>query len=197
MQLILASRSPRRAALLTAAGIPFDVLAADVDEAVRPGETADVHVRRLAEAKALAVSTLAGERPILGADTVVVVDGAILGKPVDEDDARRMLRLLSGRRHEVMTGVCLAWPVAGGRGGNPRTSEVNVAVTAVEFTTLSGREIDWYVSSGEPADTAGAYAIQGLASRFVTRIEGSYSNVVGLPVALVCQLCRAAGLLVS
>ena len=207
MHLILASASPRRADLLAAAGIRFDVIAANVDETILPGEAADAHVRRLAEAKARAVAPRAGERPVLAADTVVVVDGGILGKPVDDTDSRRMLRLLSGRTHEVMTGVCLARranssasPARRPRGsanGEARAYETGVAVTSVEFAELCDQDIGWYVASGEAADKAGAYAIQGLASRFVIRIDGSYSNVVGLPVALVWQLCRKAGLLVS
>lgn len=207
MHLILASASPRRADLLAAAGIRFDVIAANVDERILPGETADAHVRRLAEAKARAVAPRAGERAVLAADTVVVVDGGILGKPVDDTDSRRMLRLLSGRTHEVMTGVCLAWradsPASPARSpraradGEARAYEIGAAVTSVEFAVLCDQDINWYVASGEPAGKAGAYAIQGLASRFVTRIDGSYSNVVGLSVALVWQLCRKAGLLVS
>ena len=207
MHLILASASPRRADLLAAAGIRFDVMAANVDERILPGETADAHVRRLAEAKARAVAPRAGERAVLAADTVVVVDGGILGKPVDDTDSRRMLRLLSGRTHEVMTGVCLAWradsPASPARSpraradGEARAYEIGAAVTSVEFAVLCDQDINWYVASGEPAGKAGAYAIQGLASRFVTRIDGSYSNVVGLSVALVWQLCRKAGLLVS
>lgn len=193
MRLILASASPRRAELLRAAGIAFDVAAANVDESVLPGETPREHVRRLAEAKARAVLPRAGEQPVLAADTVVVVDGVILGKPVDDVDARRMLGILSGRAHEVITGVTLLHEPAKA-GPHVRT---DVAVTTVEFAELSDAEIDWYVASGEPADKAGAYAVQGLASRFVTRIDGSYSNVVGLPVALVYQLCGEAGLLVS
>ena len=149
----------------------------------------------------------AGEKAVLAADTVVVVDGGILGKPVDDTDSRRMLRLLSGRTHEVMTGVCLAWradslasPVRSPRAradGEARAYEIGAAVTSVEFAVLCDQDISWYVASGEPTGKAGAYGIQGLASRFVTRIDGSYSNVVGLPVALVWQACRKAGLLVS
>jgi septum formation protein len=212
--LILASASPRRAELLRAAGIQFDVLPADVDESVLPGETAERHVRRLAEAKARAVVPRAGGRRVLSADTVVVVGGEILGKPVDDGDARRMLRMLSGRSHEVLTGVCLL-RYEGGRGkGEGGTGEdrgdwrqaighgellaaSEVAVTTVEVAPLTEAEIDWYVASGEPRDKAGAYAIQGLASRFVTRIDGSYSNVVGLPVAIVYRMCTKAGLLIS
>jgi septum formation protein len=195
VRLILASASPRRAELLRAAGIHFDVLPADVDESVLPGETAEHHVRRLAEAKACAVLPQAGGRPVLSADTVVVVGGAILGKPADEADARRMLWMLSGRSHEVVTGVCLLRQERERGKGDLATSEV--AVTTVEFAPLTDAEIDWYVSSGEPSDKAGAYAIQGLASRFVTRIDGSYSNVVGLPVGVVYRMCTAAGLLIS
>jgi septum formation protein len=192
MRLILASASPRRAELLRAAGIQFDVLPADIDESALPGESAEQHVRRLSEAKACAVLPRAAGRPVLSADTVVVVAGEILGKPADEADARRMLRLLSGRSHEVMTGICLR--CQGGAGGK-QASEV--AVTTVEFAPLNAAEIDWYVASGEPRDKAGAYAIQGLASRFVTRIDGSYANVVGLPVAVVYRMCTEAGLLIS
>ena len=198
MKLILASASPRRAELLRAAGVEFDILVAIVDESVRPGEAPEAHVRRLAENKARAVMPQAGDRSVLAADTVVVVDATILGKPSDSEDARRMLRRLSGRAHEVVTGVALAFR---GRGSSPRETasdvETVVAVTTVEFAELSDAEIAWYVASGEPADKAGAYAIQGLASRFVTRIEGSYSNVVGLPVAVVCHMCKRAGLLIS
>jgi septum formation protein len=216
MRLILASASPRRADLLRSAGIDFDVIHADVDESVLPGETPEQHVRRLADAKARAVLAKAGARPVLGADTVVVVDGQILGKPRNDGDARRMLRLLSGRQHVVMTGVCLlnsAGPAKAGhdeQGGSPAKAAhyeqrggpaeaghyVQVTVTTVEFAVLTDAEIDEYVASGEPADKAGAYAVQGRASRFVTRIDGSYSNVVGLPVDVVYRLCKLAGLLI-
>ncbi|MGH9254157.1 MAG: Maf family protein [Vicinamibacterales bacterium] len=226
MRLILASASPRRAELLRAARIEFDVLPAAVDESALSDETPEQHVRRLADAKARAVQTQAGNRPVLSADTVVVVDGRILGKPAGDADARRMLRMLSGRSHEVMTGVCLMYGASvkgeGGKGqgtggrdqgtGGKEQGEGDrirttptvetgtataVAVTTVEFAPLTEAEIAWYVASGEPADKAGAYAIQGLASRFVTRIDGSYSNVVGLPVAVVYHLCTRAGLLIS
>jgi septum formation protein len=189
VRLILASASPRRSELLRAAGIAFDVVVAAIDESILPGETPQQHVRRLADAKARAVRERAGERPVLAADTVVVVDGTILGKPADDRDAKRMLRLLAGRSHQVMTGVCLA---DGAKG-----VESVVEVSTVVFAPLTDAEIDWYVASREPFDKAGAYAIQGLASRFVTRVEGSYSNVVGLPVHLVYDLCARAGLLIS
>ena len=184
MRLILASASPRRAELLNAAGIEFDPMPAQVDETVHDGEPPERYVRRVADAKACGVLARSHGRPVLAADTVVVVDGQILGKPVDADDARRMLRLLSGRQHEVLTAVAIS------RGGEDDVCPAASAIerTTVEFAPLSDAEIGWYVDSGEPMDKAGAYAIQGLGSRFVTRIEGSYSNVVGLPIALVYKL---------
>ena len=153
------------------------MIAADIDERVLAGESPEAYVRRLAEEKAKAVAPRAGGRPVLAADTVVVIDGAILGKPADAADARRMLQLLSGRSHAVLTAVCL-------------NSVSRVEITAVEFDRLSPDEIDWYVASGEPMDKAGAYAIQGLASRFVISITGSYSNVVGLPVHVVSRMLK-------
>ena len=179
-RLVLASASPRRAELLRAAGIDFEVAAANVDETLLPGETAREHVARLAEAKARAVHALDGDRIVLAADTVVVVDSQILGKPVDDADARRMLSLLSARTHEVLTAVTVFHP--------GEIVDTRVEATSVEFTRLSDADIDWYVGTGEPLDKAGAYAVQGLASRFIPRIEGSYSNVVGLPIALVYQM---------
>lgn len=173
--LVLASQSPRRAEILRQAGIPFVVRAVPVDETPIPAETPEDYVRRLAEAKARAVPADASEI-VLAADTTVVVDREILGKPVDAADARRMLALLSGRRHEVMTGICLC------RG---EKQICDYAVTAVWFAPMSAREIDDYVASGEPMDKAGAYAAQGAASKFIPRIEGCYFNVVGLPIALV------------
>jgi len=190
--LILASASPRRADLLRAAGIEAEIRPADVDESVYVGESPEGYACRLAREKALAVSARAPGRFVLGADTIVVVDATILGKPSNPDDARRMLRLLSGRRHAVITGVALV-------GSAHPTAQVTsrAASTTVEFASLSEGEINWYVATGEPTDKAGGYAIQGLASRFVTRVEGSYSNVVGLPIALVYQMCTEAGLLLS
>ena len=195
--LILASASPRRADLLRAAGIPFDVRPAHVDERVLPGEPADVYARRVAAEKTRTVAAAAPGRAVLAADTVVVVDGHILGKPRDQEDARRMLGLLSGRTHQVLTAVALVNGAIEGAGGPPARIDTRVAVTNVEFAPLEPREIDWYTRTGEPLDKAGGYAIQGGASRFVTRIDGSYSNVVGLPVALVYQMCTGAGLLLS
>jgi len=144
--------------------------------------------------KARAIAGQANGRPVLAADTVVVIDGLVLGKPVDPDDAKRMLRLLSGRSHEVITAVAL---MSTRRGQSDTSIDAMIESTVVEFAPLGTAEIDWYVATGEPSDKAGAYAIQGLASRFVTRIEGSYSNVVGLPMALVYGMCTRAGILLS
>jgi septum formation protein len=190
VRLILASASPRRADLLRAAGIDVDIQPADVDERIGVDEAPEAYVRRIAEAKARAISEHDRERFVLAADTAVVVDGEILGKPLDAGDAARMLRRLSGRSHQVMSGVSLM------RQGLPAVA-TRVEVTVVEFAPLSEAEIGWYVDSRESNDKAGGYAIQGLASRFVTRIDGSYSNVVGLPMALVYQMCTEAGLLLS
>jgi septum formation protein len=181
--LILASASPRRAELLSAAGIPFEVRPAQVDESLAAGEGPHAYVRRLAVAKAGAVTRLAGEI-VLGADTVVVVDGDVLGKPATATEAAAMLQRLSGRVHEVLTGVALL--------GGERAA-VEVARTAVRFHALSAEEIAWYVATPEPYDKAGGYAVQGLASRFVAALDGSYSNVVGLPVDLVYRLLAAWG----
>jgi septum formation protein len=196
--LILASASPRRAELLRHAGIDFVVMPADVDETVAAGEAPEDYVRRVSESKARVIAARVPGSLVLSADTTVVVAGKIFGKPCDPDDARRMLRALSGRTHEVLTAVTLARPAlspAEGPAvslveGSPFALETGVASTSVEFATLSDPEIEWYVATGEPMDKAGAYAIQGLASRFVVRIAGSYSNVVGLPVALVYGLLR-------
>jgi len=196
-RIILASTSPRRAELLRAAGIEFDVIPANVDETTHSGETPEAYVRRVADAKATAVLRRASGRPVLAADTVVVVDGVILGKPVDRDDAKRMLRMLSGRAHEVITAVTLlsgADPLGPLWGpGKALPALTRVETTVVEFAPLAVDDLEWYVATGEPDDKAGAYAIQGYASRFVTRIAGSYSNVVGLPVSTVFQMFKEAG----
>ena len=180
--LILASASPRRAELLRAAGIRFEILPTNIDETPLPGESPRAHVQRLAEEKARVACSQRPEAIVLGADTVVVVDDRMLGKPRDEADAAAMLRLLSGRDHQVLTGVAVV---------TSAVARSAVDVTIVRFATLTEEEIEGYVLSREPMDKAGAYAIQGLASRFVERIEGSYSNVVGLPVALVYRLLDA------
>jgi len=187
--LVLASASLRRAELLRAAGIRFEVVAADVDERQHDREDAQSYVRRLAAAKAAFVAALRPGRPVLGADTTVVAGDEVLGKPRDAADAAAMLAKLSGRSHWVLTGVCLI--------GSDGRAETAVATTTVEFRRLTDAEIDEYVASGEPMDKAGAYAIQGRARRFVTRFDGDFDNVVGLPVALIQAMCRAAGIQVS
>ena len=208
MHLVLASASPRRVELLRAAGFTFETCAVDIDEAARAGETPASYVRRLAAEKSARgwaavhgpAKAEAGhyvqrkivqekivvqeEIVVLGADTAVVVDGEIVAKPRDASEAAAMLSRLSGRRHEVMTGVSL----------RVRAYELGrVETTAVYFAVLSAAEIAWYVASGEGLDKAGAYGIQGLASRFIPRIEGSYSNVVGLPLHCVYELLNELG----
>ncbi|MBO0727547.1 MAG: septum formation inhibitor Maf [Blastocatellia bacterium] len=183
--LILASSSPRRAELLRAAGIDFTVRAAGVDETITSDESPRDYVVRLSREKARTViHSSVGDELALGADTTVVINGQIIGKPADAGEAGRMLRALSGQWHEVLTGVALA-----------RADKIISAVssTRVKFAELSDAEIKWYISTGEPMDKAGAYAIQGHASLFVERIEGSYSNVVGLPMQLTYQLARKMG----
>jgi len=179
VELILASASPRRRELLSKAGFTFACDPVDVDERVRRGERPVAYVRRLARAKARAAALRHPCAVVVGADTAVILRGHILGKPEDAADAARMLGLLSGRWHEVLTGVAVA---------RDRRLLDAVASTRVLFATLSREEIEWYVSSGEPGDKAGAYGIQGLAARFVERVDGSCSNVVGLPVAEVYRL---------
>ena len=187
MKLILASASPRRAEILRAAGIAFTVLSSAVDETPLPGETATDMVRRLAAAKAELVAARAvGPAIVIAADTVVALDGAVMGKPRTSDDARHMLEKLSGRTHSVITGVALV-----------RLPDVErrefTEITQVHFTALSNEEIVRYLSSGEPFDKAGAYAIQGVAGRFIPRIDGCYFNVVGLPLARLCRELTALG----
>jgi septum formation protein len=182
--IILASASPRRSELLRNAGIPFTVQPADIDETPLAGEAPRECAERLAREKALAVFRNNPQQCVLGADTIVVVDDVILGKPRDAEDAVRMLRLLSGRTHLVITGVCLVGPV------ESKTASETTLVTMCE---ISEQEIRLYVATGEPMDKAGAYAIQGVASRWIPHIEGDYSNVVGLPVALVYRMLRERG----
>ena len=185
--LVLASASPRRQALLHNAGISFSVQPADVDETPLPGESARECAERLAGEKALTVWRTRPQDLVLGADTIVVVDETILGKPADADDAGRMLRLLSGRVHKVITGVCLVEAAVKENNEQGRTASETTLVTMSEITD---DEIRAYVATGEPMDKAGAYAIQGRASRWIPRIEGDYSNVVGLPVALLYRMLR-------
>jgi len=195
--LVLASASPRRRELLRNAGISFTVQAADINEAPLAGESPQDCAERLAREKALAVFQRRPQDYVLGADTIVVVEDAILGKPRDAGDAVRMLRLLSGHTHAVITGVCLVSPVAKGQGSVASEADLVAAseTTLVTFCELSDDEIRDYVVTGEPMDKAGAYAIQGMASRWIPRIEGDYSNVVGLPVALVYRMLRERGAL--
>ena len=179
MNILLASASPRRRQLLEAAGFSCDVRAMDVDERRLTGESPAEYVARVAALKADAARAQHPNRVVVAADTTVVVDNDVFGKPADAADATRMLRALSGRSHLVMTGVSL-------RGPNGPAIDY-VETTTVWIDSLSDSDIAWYVRSGEPMDKAGAYAVQGLASRFVSRLEGSYSNVVGLPVASVAK----------
>jgi septum formation protein len=189
--LVLASASPRRQELLRNAGIKFAVQPANINEAPRSGESPRDCAERLAREKALAVFQDQPQNFVLGADTIVVVDDMFLGKPVDANDAARMLRLLSGRTHTVITGICLVSPIAPGQesrtDGESRTASETTLVT---MSRISDDEIRDYVATGEPMDKAGAYGIQGLASRWILRIEGDYSNVVGLPVSRVYAMLR-------
>ena len=182
--LVLASTSPRRAEILRSVGWDFETLPVNIDETHLQGEDAVEYVERLSREKAEAAERLSPQGLVLGADTTVVVDGDILGKPRDEDEARRMLYRLSGRWHAVLTGVTLI------RGGEGRKCVVAHEATRVLFAALSDDEINWYVASGEPMDKAGAYAIQGRAALFIKKIEGDYWNVVGLPVQLVYRLAQ-------
>lgn len=189
-RLILASKSPRRAEILRSAGFTFEVRAAHADETRRPRESARNYVRRLAATKAHIVAEHAKHKNfpayIIGADTVVVVEGTILEKPSDVREARRMLRLLNGRTHQVLTGVSIL-AIPGG------AEHHHVETTRVRFLKLTNTEIDDYIATGEPFDKAGGYAIQGIAGRFATRIDGCYFNVMGLPLSRVWSMLRAAG----
>jgi septum formation protein len=214
--LILASASPRRQELLRNACISFVVQAADIEERIHEGESPRDCAERLAREKALAVARTRPADCVLGADTIVVVDGNILGKPHDAGDAARMLRMLSGRVHEVITGVCVLGAGARGQGSGASKNKAHSGpalggideqlagsrrlVTASETTLvtmseLSDDDIREYIATGEPMDKAGAYAIQGIASRWIPRIEGDYSNVVGLPVAMVYRMLLEQGAL--
>jgi septum formation protein len=218
--IVLASASPRRQELLRIAGIPFTVQAADINETPLAGESPRDCAERLAREKALAVFQSRPQQCVLGADTIVVVGDTILGKPGDAEDAARMLRLLAGGTHAVITGVCLVGTVAGGQWSEASKSKIARAAghidrkpttghqqlatalertasesTLVTFCELSDDEIRDYIATGEPMDKAGAYAIQGVASRWIPRIDGSYSNVVGLPVAMVYAMLRERGML--
>jgi septum formation protein len=186
MRFILASASPRRRDLLRNAGIEFEARPSRIVEEIQPGELPEEFARRAAREKAMQIAALSPRGGlILGADTVVVIDGQTLGKPSDRQDAARMLRLLSGRTHQVHTGICLVR-------APDEIAALKHETTLVTFRELDEDEIRQYLESGEPWDKAGAYAIQGLACKFVTRISGCYSNVVGLPVALVYEILKKA-----
>ena len=182
-KIILASRSPRRSELLTAAGISFEVLAADIDETPHANEAPAAYVERLAREKAAAIARRWPDAVVVAADTAVVLDGQVLGKPVDAADAARMLRDLGGRAHDVLTGVAVA---AAGQ------THARVERTVVWMHDWPAEDIERSVASGEPLDKAGAYALQGYAARFIPRIDGSPSNVVGLPLEAVVQLLASA-----
>lgn len=182
VRLLLASASPRRAELLAAAGYEFDIDPVDVDESQHDGEAPLLHVDRLARLKAATAALRHPHRVVVGADTIVTIDGDVLGKPRDPVEAHRMLQMLSGRAHEVLTAVAVVL-----RGD----IQSHVERTTVWFTPMADADIRWYVETGEPMDKAGGYAIQGRAARFIPRIEGSYSNVVGLPIATLTRLLEA------
>lgn len=188
-ELILASSSPRRQELLREIGIPFQVHAANINEDQIAGEAPIAYALRLAQEKAEAVAEQYPQNYVLGADTIVVIDGEVLGKPQDRADAARMLRLLSGRGHEVTTAVSLIAPGT--------LAETRASTTKVYFREIAEAEIQQYVAGGEPMDKAGAYAIQGGASRWTDRIEGEFSNVVGLPLSLVTEMLKITGLMKS
>ncbi len=217
---ILASSSPRRQELLREIGIPFQVHAANINEDQIAGEAPIAYALRLAQEKAQAVAAQYPESYVLGADTIVVIDGEVLGKPIDHADAARMLRLLSGREHEVTTAVSLIAPnIAAPNTQSPSKAaalnttapnlvapnlvaagtlaETRASTTKVFFREIAEAEIQQYVAGGEPMDKAGAYAIQGGASRWTDRIEGEFSNVVGLPLSLVTEMLKITGLMKS
>ena len=179
-KLVLASGSPRRAEILERAGWPHEIIVAGIDETVLPNEEPAAYVQRLARSKAEAVANRLEEGLVLGADTTVVIANQILGQPLDEADARRMLRLLNAKWHDVLTGVAVVRV-----GGETR---VAYQTTRVRFAEISEQEIDWYIATGEPFGKAGAYGIQGMASLFIEEIEGDYFNIMGLPIRLVYQL---------
>ncbi len=182
-KIILASASPRRAEILRTVGWPFETQPVNIDESRWPDEDAVAYVTRLAREKAEAAAERARDCTIVAADTTVVVDDHILEKPLDREDAKRMLRLLNNRWHQVLTGVALFDTTM-------PAPKVAHETTEVRFAAMSDEEIDWYVTTGEPMDKAGAYAIQGLGSRFIGEIRGDYFNVVGLPVRLLYELVK-------
>ncbi len=189
---MLASASSRRSELLRSVGLEFDVLPADIDESVRAGERPSEYVARLSCEKTEAIAErIDGESVIVAADTTVDVDGQILEKPADDDDARRMLQLLSGREHLVHTGVTVSWFRETRARGTEQRAETSVVETIVRFVELTEHDIEWYITTREHVGKAGAYGIQGAAGAFVERIDGSVSNVIGLPLAETLDLVRS------
>lgn len=180
-RIVLASANPQHATLLASAGFDCELMPVQVEETLDIEETPDGYARRVALLKALDATQRAEGRLVIAAKKVVLVGGDMLGTPRDGDDTRRMLRLLSGREHDVITAVCA---------GRDSRNQTRTDRTRVQFAPLTDEEVDWYVESGEPVRRAGAYAIDGLAARFITRIDGSYSNAMGLPITVVYQLCR-------
>jgi septum formation protein len=189
-QIILASASPRRRELLRQIGVDFTIDPADVDERVLPNESPEAYATRVALEKARVAAQRAGKGIIIAADTIVVLDNAILGKPADHGDAERMLKMLSGRTHQVMTGIAVMDSATG-------KTVTRASITNVRFRELSPDEISWYAATGEPLDKAGAYGIQEKGSLFISRIEGCYFNVVGLPLSLLGEMLLEFGINLS
>ena len=187
MKFILASASPRRRELLAAARFDFDVVPSSVPEVHQPGESPEEYVARLSRDKAAAVAAQYPDRWVIAADTTVLLGDELLEKPADAADAKRMLAAIAGKTHMVYTGVTLQNAAAG-------FHETRVAESEVRIVPLTEREIDWYVATGEPFDKAGAYAVQGIAAMFIDSVHGSFTNVVGLPLALLYQMLRKAGI---
>lgn len=187
MKLVLASGSPRRRELLSSAGVEFEVLVSNVREEARPDEAAETYVTRLADEKAADVATRRPNSWIIAADTIVCLDHAILEKPRDRDDAIEILSSLAGREHLVYTGLTL-------RNENSGYRDTRVDTTRVRMSPLSRAEVEWYVDTGEPMDKAGAYAVQGVGALFIEEIHGNYTNVVGLPLSMLFDMMRKAGI---
>lgn len=187
MRLILASSSPRRRELLASIGAEFDVIPSHIPEQRGEAETPEEYVARLSREKALAISQQHPDRWVVAADTTVALEDLVLEKPVDAEDAKRMLRTIAGKTHVVYTGVTLTRE-------NPHYIDTHVATSEVRMLPLAPRDIDWYVATREPLDKAGAYAAQGLGGMFIDSIHGSFTNVVGLPLALLFQMLRKAGI---
>jgi len=187
VKFILASASPRRRELLAAARFDFDVVPSSVPEVHQPGESPEEYVARLSRDKAAVVAAQYLDRWVIAADTTVLMGDELLEKPVDAADARRMLAAIAGKTHMVYTGVTLQNAAAG-------FHETRVAESEVRILPLTEREIDWYIATGEPFDKAGAYAVQGIAAMFIDSVHGSFTNVVGLPLALLYQMLRKAGI---